>query len=69
MHIQWARKNGKLDFPTVHKQVLYGTWVRGIAFYVPVYFTQKLLILMLQTNTLIFLLLLKCKLLCRKLTE
>ena len=35
-----------------HKQILYGTWVRGIAFYIYQYiFTKELLIFMLQANT------------------
>ena len=35
-----------------HKQILYGTWVRGIAFYMYQYFfTKELLIFMLQANT------------------
>ena len=61
-HIKWARKAVKLIFLLFHKQVLYGTWVSAIAFYVPVYFMKKLLILTLQTNTIF---LLKCKLLYR----
>ena len=35
-----------------HKQILYGTWVRGIAFYIYQYiFTKELLIFILQANT------------------
>ena len=41
-----------------HKQILYGTWVRGVAFYIYQYiFTKELLIFMLQANTIF---LLKC---------
>ena len=34
-------KKVNLIFLLFHKQVLYGTWVRGIAFYVPVYFKKN----------------------------